>query len=345
MFEVEPPEGKAPKTVLFKQQSTGDFDNCVWTFGDGTSAEGCADQVHTYETPGEYTPRLVLSGWAGTDGYRCRGCVDIYEQVEADFSLAPEVGPAPLTVDFTNLSTGTFDTCTWEFGDGQSSSNCSGVTHVYTDKGRYTVKLTVSGDGGLAVKRVQSAVHAQDSAEEPVADFSVDPAVGPAPLLVSFTNLSTGTYDTCSWDFGDGESSSSCNGVTHVYNDLGTHTVSLIVSGAGGVDIKTAPNAVEVQAKVEEPVADFSALTRRGKPPLTVKFQDESAGTYDECTWDFGDGSRKGKGASPTHTYKRVGRYTVTMTASGSAGSDTVKKVDFVVVDPYLSFIPGVIAR
>ena len=33
------------------------------------------------------------------------------------------------------------------------------------------------------------------------------------------------------------------------------------------------------------------------------------------------------------------------MTASGAAGSDTIVKKDLVVVEPYLSYVPGVLAQ
>jgi predicted extracellular nuclease len=39
--------------------------------------------------------------------------------------------------------------------------------------------------------------------------------------------------------------------------------------------------------------------------------------------WDFGDGSAQATTAAPDHTYQRIGTYTVTLTASNAAGSDT----------------------
>ena len=54
---------------------------------------------------------------------------------------------APLTVDFSNESTGEYDTCAWTFGDGGSSDDCNDPQHTYA-AGVYTVRLTVSGAGG-----------------------------------------------------------------------------------------------------------------------------------------------------------------------------------------------------
>jgi hypothetical protein len=66
---------------------------------------------------------------------------------EADFAGEPQGGLAPLTVVFTNTSTGDFDTSLWAFGDGVTST-LRHPTHTYWPPDIYTVTLTVSGPGG-----------------------------------------------------------------------------------------------------------------------------------------------------------------------------------------------------
>ncbi|MGE4619769.1 MAG: PKD domain-containing protein [Planctomycetota bacterium] len=56
-------------------------------------------------------------------------------------------GESPLTVTFTDTSTGGIDTWSWSYGDGGSSTSAS-PTHTYNDAGLYTVTLTVTGAGG-----------------------------------------------------------------------------------------------------------------------------------------------------------------------------------------------------
>jgi PKD repeat protein len=63
----------------------------------------------------------------------------------ANFAANVTCGPAPLTVNFTNLSTGEIDKCLWLFGDGGHSASCDNPTHTYTEDGRYTVSLAVIG--------------------------------------------------------------------------------------------------------------------------------------------------------------------------------------------------------
>ncbi len=56
---------------------------------------------------------------------------------------------APLSVAFTDASTGTIASWIWDFGDGDSST-AQHPSHTYTTPGTYTVSLTVTGPGGSA---------------------------------------------------------------------------------------------------------------------------------------------------------------------------------------------------
>ncbi len=65
----------------------------------------------------------------------------------ADFSGNPTAGSAPLTVNFTDQSTGDITSWSWDFGDGETSTD-QGPTHIYKDTGTYTVSITITGPGG-----------------------------------------------------------------------------------------------------------------------------------------------------------------------------------------------------
>ena len=55
---------------------------------------------------------------------------------------------APLTTDFTDLSTGgAITSWSWDFGDA-TTSTAQNPGHTYTAAGTYTVSLTVTGPGG-----------------------------------------------------------------------------------------------------------------------------------------------------------------------------------------------------
>jgi PKD repeat protein len=65
----------------------------------------------------------------------------------ANFSANPTCGHAPLSVDFTDESVGAITSRTWNFGDG-ASSVIQNPSHTYTNEGKYSVSLTVSGPSG-----------------------------------------------------------------------------------------------------------------------------------------------------------------------------------------------------
>jgi PKD repeat protein len=65
----------------------------------------------------------------------------------ADFSGNPTSGPAPLTVYFTDLSTGSPTSWSWTFGDG-GTSQAQNPSHQYQTVGSFTVSLTATNAQG-----------------------------------------------------------------------------------------------------------------------------------------------------------------------------------------------------
>ncbi len=77
--------------------------------------------------------------------------------LRADFTASPLTGPAPLLVNFGDLSTGPVASWSWDFGDGGGSSAAS-PSHSYAANGVYSVRLTV-GDGlGASHTRVATGL-------------------------------------------------------------------------------------------------------------------------------------------------------------------------------------------
>ena len=74
----------------------------------------------------------------------------------------------------------------------------------------------------------------------PVADFTGSPTAGPAPLMVTFNDNSTGgTISNWFWDFGDFSTTNvTTNSIVHTYA-AGTYGVMLVVTGPGGVSTNT----------------------------------------------------------------------------------------------------------
>jgi len=65
----------------------------------------------------------------------------------ASFTASVTTGTTPLTVQFTDTSTGDPTSWSWDFGDGNTSTDQHPV-HTYVTHGRYTVRLTVTNANG-----------------------------------------------------------------------------------------------------------------------------------------------------------------------------------------------------
>lgn len=135
---------------------------------------------------------------------------------------------------------------------------------------------------------------------------------------VAFTNTSTGTYGSLSWNFGDGNVSTSPN-PTHTYSQNGTYYVTLTLND--GVNVCDAvTEIVEISSGC---VADFDAVVSNSNQ-LMVDFTDlsrsnNSGATVVDWNWDYGDGSTIVTGlANPTHTYSTSGIYQVCLVITTS---------------------------
>lgn len=85
------------------------------------------------------------------------------------------------------------------------------------------------------------------------------------------------------------------------------------------------------KANSNQPVASFTANPILGNAPLTVTFTDTSTNTPTSWLWSFGDGSTSTV-ENPVHVYTTAGTFTVSLTATNAAGSDTASKTEYVSV-------------
>lgn len=150
----------------------------------------------------------------------------------ARFSASPISGEAPLTVTFVSNSENA-TSYAWDFNnDGTVDGSGSTGVFTYENIGTYSVSLTVEGPGGSDVNTKEDLINVTSAA--PTVEFSTSPdeVAGIVPHRVHFTNSSS-NYNSLTWNFGDGNSSSEEN-PTHLYESSGNFDVSLTVSGDGG---------------------------------------------------------------------------------------------------------------
>jgi PKD repeat protein len=108
-----------------------------------------------------------------------------------------------------------------------------------------------------------------------------------------------------------------------------------------GWDAYSGVNLLATYQAFQAAQAAFTASPTSGRVPLAVTFTDQSSGDINAWAWDFGDGATSTE-QNPTHTYRRPGTYTVSLTVSGPGGSDTETKPDLISASPGRS-MPGIL--
>ncbi len=313
-FTQDRTSGLSPLVVRFFNQSSGTINTYFWTFGDGGSSSE-ANPIYTFRNPGIYTVTFTVTGPGGSSNFSQQINVQSASAPVAAFTQDKTSGPSPLTVQFTNQSTGVITTYNWNFGDGTTSTEQNPL-HQFTAVGTYNVILSVTGPGGTSF--VTRKITVEDPViPAPVAAFTPDKTTGTAPLTVMFANGSTGQITSYVWDFGDGQTSTDKNAV-HTFTGVGNYRVRLTAIGPGGQS--TAESTITVNQPPNAPIAAFFPSTTSGNIPLTVQFTNQSTGQITSYAWNFGDGATSVE-ASPSHTFTSAGTYMVRLTVTGPGGT------------------------
>ncbi len=80
-------------------------------------------------------------------------------------------------------------------------------------------------------------------------------------------------------------------------------------------------NAVTVTAANQSPVASFTSSTADLVASVNGSASSDPDGTIASYSWDFGDGSPAGSGATASHTYASAGTYQVKLTVTDNKGA------------------------
>jgi PKD repeat protein len=344
-FEATPTFGEWPLTVTFTDTSTGTVTNRFWSFSNGATTNTLANILtHTYAGPGTNTVSLIVGGPVGVS-------------TNAQTNLVVVVNPPQLSVQPTSIAcglvavgqssnqqflvintgdemlTGTAQvnnvgspfavTSGSPFNIAGGQTRLVGVSFSPLAVGAFTDSVVFASNGGVSTNAVTGSADVA-----PTAGFTASPTNGAAPLVVNFTDASSGTVTSRVWAFGDGGTSTLAS-PSHSYTDAGTFSVSLTVLGLLGSN--TLPQANYITVTNVVPVASFIANPTAGAAPLLVSFSDTSTGTITNHSWTFGDGNTS-TAVSPSHTYTNAGLFSVALTVSGPAGSSATNRVNLITV-------------
>lgn len=326
LFTADKTGGCYPLPVQFSDNSTAGSGNIVswqWDFGDGTVSTE-KNPLHVYTAAGNAMVTLrVTNTFRCVTSYTMSQPIVVTDGVKAGFTNSdPGICPAPVSVQFTNKSTGTGQlSYQWNFGDG-TVSTAANPSHTYTINGSYTVSLKVtSAQGCVDSIRQENLIKVGVTK----ADFTA-PATGCVNEAIPFASTLTSAA-SISWNFGDGTTATGLN-PTKRFAKAGTYTVQLISNFGACQD------TVEKQITITpKPLAGFTADQQTFcSVPATASFRSAASGNNLRYEWSFGD-STTASGAAPVHTYTSEGSYTVQLIITNEAGcSDTLIRENFITV-------------
>lgn len=295
-----------------------------WDFGDN-SAPGVGRTIkHKYDTAGEYTLVLTVSG-PSAKRFETEETVVVTRSQNAPI---PDIqiegmeirngrvsGQAPLVLDFdasgSTDNDGVIIEYQWDFdGDGVQDAVGAEVSYTFIEDKTFEVTLTVIDDDELSSSRTLDVVV---NVPELMVVLDVSEFTGPIPLEVTFdasaSRASEGSIISYTWDFGDASPAVIGSAQqTHIYSQVGEYTVMVTVLTDGG---KRATEDIIIVAREIELQADFTLYPQEISVGAKVFFDASSSqGQINRYYWEFGDGviSRVIK---PDHTYEAPGTYTV----------------------------------
>jgi len=257
----------------------------------------------------------------------------------AQFTAAVTYGCVALDVDFTDLSDPGANPpiidWSWDF-DGDTIEDFNGQnppTQTYTTAGAYTVSLTVS----TATESDTETKIGYINAVAAEVDFDADTYAVCVDTAVNFTDLTNdcgAPITLYEWDFDDdGSVDDNAQNPSYAYDVPDFYDVRLTVTNVNG-------NTSVMKAAfitVIGPNANFGADTTSGTAPLTVTFTDLTTGCLSAITdwsWDFDFNVNPGEDYNgqtpPPFTYNSPGSYTVRLTVSTAAWSDTETKTGYI---------------
>lgn len=321
--------GCVPTTVGFTNASSSDVTSFDWSV-DNVSFSSQENPIRTFTVGGTYNVCLEVTNNANQTDRTCQE-LTFYDRPIISLTATPQISCDPTDVTFEVISNVPMQTVTFDFGDGQVSSDpvTTGTTfslvHTYSNFGNYSITMTVFDENGCEATIVESNLIYFPDPINP--DFSATPrSACQLPLTTQFTNLTNHRNNfEYSWDFGDGNTSTDQD-PQHTYSAFGTYTVTLTVT-----DSQT--NCSEVMTKTDYiNLGDFVTfeyeLVDNGDCGITeVQFTNLTPGTINSILWDFGDGNTSTQ-VNPRHIYAVPGCYTPTLTITTADGCDGTRNAD-----------------
>ncbi len=302
--------GCAPFEICFNADSSSSI-SYIWSFGDSV-AIGDSAICHIYTTPAAYRAEVILN-----DGV---GCVythfidSIYSVMDTAFFRSDvQYLCGSGLVQFTDSSRAiTPISYLWNFGDPASGKNDTSTlkdpSHFYADTGTFVVTLISSAAPGCP----DTAYDTIRVITSPLPEFAFNNKGNCLGYTIQFkdSTLTPIPISSYSWDFGDplsgANNTSLINNPSHVYNNIGSYNVKLVVETVNGCKDSITKNVVIhglpiAGAGSDKAVCDSTAALLNGSGGVIYAWS--PAATLNDST-----------AVNPIATPRQPTTYTVTVT-------------------------------
>ncbi len=302
-----------------------------WQFEDGSTSNEY-NPSYTYTKPGNYTIRLIAKN-------PDTGCTDTaYQEItvknfNANFSFASSyvnsVECAPTLVKFTNTSYD-YSHVKWDFGDGFTADNVNYPSHVYTQPGKYIIKLFVTGYNGLSNTYTDSVIIKNNKV-----NLTADMLQSCTSQSVTLSAI-TENASSYLWDFGDGTLVQALDTFSvHYYKSPGNYVPKLIAKDDNGCAASVTLNN---KITIDSLYLSLNDLQTRICTPKEITFNPDVVNTGAGAAssliyhWDFGTGNKADTSniKTPSFVYQQPGNYSVSLKVQSQYGCEKEVKADMV---------------
>ncbi len=259
----------------------------------------------------------------------------------ASLTVSPTEGKAPLliTADASGSSDpdGSIVKFEW-FVDGESlglPGDVGTIKFTFEGQGTYFIAVTITDNHGLTATEQQKVKVTSTTTvvnQPPVANFTLTPTQGEAPLTVN-VDASNSSDDekiaSYQWKSSDGQTVTGVK-ASFTFKTAGDYTLVLTVTDDQGLTA-TKQQTVQVMAKSvvnQPPVVNFTVTPMQGEAPLIVKVDASDSSDEEKIAsyqWQVSDG-QTAAGVKTSFTFETAGNYTITLTVTDNKGATAIQE-------------------
>ena len=362
-FSGNPSSGTRPLNVTFNDNSLGAITNRFWTFGNGLSTNTTATNfVVKYNSAGTNSVTLTVSGPGGTDSLTQTDYIVVTNP-------PPQLLVTPASLNFGTLMAGQSSTQGFQVVNSGGLPLTGNVTASlpFAIQGNSSLSLNPGQTGAVLVSFSPATAGSFSNvvvfssnggnSSNPVTGNGFIPAsLSVTPASINFGTVAVGNATQLSFIATNSGSIPVTNAAVSVsagaFSILSSGTFQVPGFASTNILVRFTPdsensfsNAVVVSSEAGNstnpltgvgaivPVANFVGSPTIGLKPVAVTFTDNSTGTITNRFWNFGDGSTTNTTATSfSHIYNNAGTNTVTLTATGPVGTNTLSRPSYISV-------------